>query len=276
MSTPLKSFDDLGNVYTDILLSESKKNSKTDDKDFGFKKAGKQKDDGPEAAGGFKKQVTEAKKDPKDDKKADAKKDVKKMAKESTDTSTTMENKKLSFDELYERAMNEGPDALTAPVVDDMGDAGGGDGAPAIGGDSPVDDTTIGGEEEVVDPKELFAEICALVDKLKAHYGIEEDGLEGDFGGEAGSEVGGDDIEDLSSESVETQELPDSKGASLQGKNNKVNAVKVVKGKADTGKLTDDPEAKALGDKGKGLMGKNNKVGGSGAQSKVGASMLET
>lgn len=274
----LKSFSELGDLYEkSVFLTESKE---TKDKDFGFKKAGKQKSDGPEAAEGFKKDLDETKdtaEEPKTEKaeKPAKKDDKKKEMKESTTTSTKMETKKLSFDELYERAMNEGPDSVVSPVTDDAvaGDVG----AP-VGGEAdenPSEVTTDVGEE-VADPKELFGQLCEIIDKLKAHYGIEEDELgAGEQPVETDSaEV---DIEDLSKESVETEELPASKGQSLQGKNNKVPAVKVSgKGKADTGKLTSDPTPKALGDKGKTLQGKSNKVGGTGAQSKVGASALES
>lgn len=263
MSNPLKSFTELGDLYGNVLLSESKK---TADNDFGFKKAGAQKDDGPEAADGFKKKLDEKKKV------ASAKKDEKKPAKDEVKESiSNMDTKKLSFDELYERAMNEGPDSVASPVSDPAGDVG----APA----APFGDTGVDtGVEDVatddvaaVEPSELFAQICDLVDQLKSHYGIAdevEDTLEG------GDDV--TDIEDISKESVETETLPDSKGASLQGKNNKVAAVKVSgKGKADTGKLVSDPDAKPLGDKGKALQGKSNKVAGSGPQSKTNVSAFE-
>jgi hypothetical protein len=267
MSTQLKSFSDLGSLYESaIFLTESKKED-----DLGFKKAGAQKKDGPEAADGFDKKKLNEKKTPAGDaKKAGKVKEVKESVQPSKQ-STSM--KQSAFDRLYEQAMNEGPDNVTQPVVDDQIPT---DAAP-VGDEPAVDDIPgddVGGEEEI-DPKAVFGEICALVDKLKKFYGVEDD-LGADVPGDGVDDVPGDaDIEDLSKESVEAPELPSSKGQSLTAKGNNVGGVKVVKKKADNGGSKEDPEAKPLGDKGSSLTGKNNKVGGSGAQSKVGASALE-
>ena len=260
---PIKSFSEMGDLYEQgVLLNEGKE---TKDKDLGFKKAGKQKNDGPESAAGFKKDLTEVK----DAKDAAKEKSAKKEMKESVTPSTKMETKKLSFDELYERAMNEGPDSVVSPVTDDTSN----DGAESFDSDEATEtphEVTTDVEDEVVDPKELFAQVCSALEKLKKHYGVEEDH-------ETEADVTEMDIEDLSKESVETEELPDSKGKQLQGKNNKVPAVKVSgKGKAETGELVSDPTPKSLGDKGKTLQSKNNKVGGTGAQAKVGASVFES
>jgi hypothetical protein len=263
MSIQLKSFSELTDVYmNDVVLTESKKSGGDDD--LGFKKAGAQKKNGPEAADGFSKKL--------DEKKSPTKKAEKGEKAPAVKESTTMTTKKSAFDELYERAMNEGPDSVVTPVVDDMVAADDG-AAPTSDTDLPAADATA-----EVDPKALFAQICDLVTQLKSHYGIEDEvvGAEDEVGD--GEEVAaGADIEDFpAQESVETQELPDSKGASLQSKKNNVGGVKVVKGKAETGKLEAEPEPKPLGDKKGGLQGKNNKVGGSGAQSKVGASVFES
>lgn len=260
MSIELKSFSELGDVYTSsVLLNENKK----PDADLGFSKAGKQKGDGPEASAGFNKKALKEKKGPSN---KPEKAPVAKVNKESTETSKNM-NKKLSFDELYERAMNEGPDSVVQPVVDDeVTSIDQGEGAP---------EAPFGGEEEEVvaeDPKELFAQLCDLVGKLKEFYGIEDE-VEGED--EIESPAGETDIEDLG-EAVDAPELPDSNGKALQGKKNDTGGVKVVKGKAATGDVKNEPQAKALGDKSAQFQKKDNKVGGSGAQSKTGASVFET
>lgn len=259
MSIELKSFSELGDVYTSsVLLNENKK----PDADLGFSKAGKQKDDGPEASAGFDKKALKEKKGPSS---KPEKAPAAKINKESTETSKNM-NKKLSFDELYERAMNEGPDSVVQPVVDDE-----------VTSMDQGEEAPFAGEEEVVaaeDPKELFAQLCDLVGKLKEFYGIED---EEEAEVEDADEVPADetDIEGLG-EAVDATELPDSKGKALQGKKNDVGGVKVVKGKANTGDVKNEPEAKALGDKSSLLQKKDNKVGGSGAQAKTGSSVFET
>lgn len=263
MNKPLKSFDELGDLYTTQVLTEGKKT----ESDLGFNKTGKQKKDGPEAAEGFKNKVTEVKKDGSGEPEKAGKVDMGEKSKVKTASmkESTM-TKKLTFDELYDRVIKEGPDNVTEPVVDDFAPAEDkpADTAPEIPAD--VADTA----PETVDPKELFAQICDLVAKLKEFYGINDEDVDNDS--VASSE---EDIEDLSKESVDTEELADSKGLSLTDKKNNVGAVKVVKKKADSGDVKAEPEAKPLGDKGAALQKKDNKVGGSGAQAKAGASAFE-
>jgi hypothetical protein len=174
---------------------------------------------------------------------------------------------KSIFDRLFEDVMS---DNVTSPESAEQHDA--------LALDLPG--TEAGGEEGEVTltlSKELAEK---LHDALMAVLGSDEEQhseeeLEGEPESEEDAEehvagckcekcLASEDSESTLPEATELEALPDSKGLSLQSKNNKVGdetAKLVSKGHGEGGKLTSEPELKPVSDsKGKSLEGKNNKV----------------
>lgn len=229
------------------------------------------KNSGPENADGFKKEVVDPE-TAKSDNFFEPKKFSQNNEKMEVEPINNFMNKSI-FDELFENVMS---DSLSDTDVQD---------SEALGLPSGDEASSEGSGDEVT--LTLDRETAQkLHDLLSAVIGGESEGEgEGEGEGESEPEAEGsedaeheaddeDEDEDTVDEATELTALPDSKGASLQSKNNKVHGAAtslVTKGKAD-GKIKDqqDGEGSPLADsKGKSLEGKNNKVAS--GTSKVGA-----
>lgn len=189
--------------------------------------------------------------------------------KKETSTINTFMNKSI-FDSLYEEVMNDNLD----PNASEEHDAAALD-LPGAGDDS--DEVTITLSKELAQK---------LHDAIKAVIGSDEEQTKDEEGEPADTSVEdeaaeeepycskcgklksechghGEDAEALP-EATELEALPDSRGLSLQGKNNKVGdetSRLLSKGHGEGGKITNEPELKPVPDaKGKSLEGKNNKV----------------
>ena len=152
------------------------------------------------------------------------------------------------FDQLYSTIMEDGLDfGDDFPPLDDEGDIG------DEGGFEP--DGEEGGEDVTItltaDQADVLKDVLAQLDDG------EGDGEDLDIEDIADEE----EEEDPFGEAVDAQQVPDSKGKSLQNTKNKVGKVKGKGGKADKGDPKNEPEPKDLGEEGgKSLMGKDNKV----------------
>ena len=210
------------------------------------------KKSGPEAAEGFKKDII----DPKTAKKGNHYEPQKfSTALEKTGPANINNNMSKSiFDKLYEDVMKD--DAL------DLGIEAGPEGES---GDKPGDVDT--GSEDVT--LTLSRDVAQkLHDLLHDVLGAEDEVSDSDEGSDEDeqhkAEDKKDEDEEVSGEATEIEELPDSKGQSLTGKNNKVPG---KLGHAKSGKASGDATGGSDGkpvalpdSKGHSLTGKNNKV----------------
>ena len=245
------------------------------------KKAFFHKDSGPEAATGFNKNIVEPKNTKKENHYEPQKFSTALEKNEQQNINNNMS--KSIFDKLYEDVMKD--DAL------DLGIQAGPEGEA---GDAPAD---VGGESDEVTITLSRDLAQKLHDVLAGVVGGETEGEgEGeDLGGEdiGGDEAAGDEVtadedeqhkaekkdeekdedEEVAKEGIVSEpapkELPDSKGHSLTGKNNKVpgKLSHVSKGKATSAAPSTkvEPTPTALPDsKGHSLTGKNNKVNAAG------------
>lgn len=264
MANIAKSFADMGSLYEQVLLNEqdASKQKQT---------VGKKQDIGTvklEKKGGnelVKKDLETPKESATPDgKPVDGEKALSQSSKAVTESKTNM--KQSLFDKVYKQIVSEDADDFGAESTpgDGLDDAT----PPATEGDSPV-----AGEEEVIDPVVVVKEICALVGKLKKHFGIPEDGEEV----AAVVDVPAGDGVPAVGEAVDMKEVPDSAGKSLQGKKNDTGGTKVVKSKAD-GKINAGDGKLEKGPDGEKLAGnKDNKVKGTGPDVKGGnASAFES
>jgi len=220
------------------------------------------KPSGPEEADGFNKDIVDPK-TAKDDNFFEPKKFSQNCEKTETETINNFMNKSI-FDKLYENVMSDRMDDEQATDLDALG-------LPT--GDEPVEGEGMGDEVTVTMDR---ATAQKLHDVLMAVLeGGEEEVDELEAEGEDESEEGYDseDSETLG-EATHLEELPTSKGETLQSKNNKVGDVTSSlksSGEGD-GKVKGevDGEGKDLPDsKGASLQSKNNKVHSK--TSKVGA-----
>jgi hypothetical protein len=293
--TRVKSIKDIGLVYEAMKKSPeikqnvveektvktlntfaSAKDKKIDTKKITSKGSDKNafslKNTGPEAAEGFSKDIV----DPKNAKKNNHFEPQKfSTALEKKDPANINNNMSKSiFDRLYEDVMKD--DAF------DLGIQAGPEGAEA---DKAED---LGGEHEDVTvtlPRDVAQKLHDMLGDVlggSEEHGEDKEDVEGSEAGaeEAGAEEAGsdedeqskadkkdedEDEEAVAGEATELEELPDSKGQSLQGKNNKVPGklghAKSSKASGDTKGVTMDGKPSALPDsKGHSLQGKNNKV----------------
>lgn len=226
------------------------------------------KPSGPAEADGFNEEILDPKK-AKDDNFYEPKKFSQNCEKTETKTINNFMNKSI-FDKLYEDVMSDRVDDMASDDLDALG----------LPGDEPAAEGEAG-EVTITLDKELAQK---LHDVLMA---VLEDGeAEGEAEGEMeGEDESAEDMGDDAQEAEETlgeatalEELPKSKGESLQSKNNKVGDVtSSLTSKGDgEGAVTDECGTKDTGkhalvqdlDSGN-LKGKNNKVASK--TSKVGA-----
>lgn len=230
---------------------------------------------GPEEADGFKKEIIDPKTAKKDNY-FEPKKFSQNNEKTELETINTFMNKSI-FDKLYEDVMSDEMSDIEAADAEALG----------LPGDEGVADET--GEVTITLDRELAQKLHdVLMGVLEAGEaeGEAEGELEGEAEGEVENEdaeekaedekeedseeeVGEEEAEETLGEATDLQELPASKGASLQSKNNKVGDVTAKltsKGGGDA-KVTDECGNKDTGkhalvqdlDSGN-LKGKNNKV----------------
>ena len=179
-------------------------------------------------------------------------------------------NKKL--EKMTKQAININMESVFDKLFEEVMDGQDMDELDALGVDTEEDGT---GEEETDEVTLTLDRETAqkLHDMLMAQLGGEEEDLDGEGGDEEGGSFDAfdedeeheeDEDEDELEEAVEIKELPNSNGAKLQSKNNKVGgAIKASGGKANGSvKSTVDGKGKPMKDGSKKLQGKGNKVGG--------------
>lgn len=301
--TRVKSISDIGLVYEAMVEAKANKTAevveekavkkldtfpKATDKKINVKKiissgsdakAFFHKDSGPEAASGFNKNIVDPKTAKKDNHYEPQKFSTALEKNEHKNINNNMS--KSIFDKLYEDVMKD--DAL------DLGIQAGPEGEA---GDKPED---IGGESDEVTITLSRDVAQKLHDVLMGVLGGESEDVGGDDLGGESEDVGGEseipsdedeqskkedkdeekdeDNEEVAKEAIVSEpapkELPDSKGHSLTGKNNKVPGklghVSKSKATAAAPSVKVEPTPTALADsKGHSLTGKNNKVNASG------------
>lgn len=256
-----KSFTDLADLYqTQVLVRESRDEQSEIITESDKQTVGGKQDIGDvklEKKGGNEK----------------VKKDLDTPTEEKKDASGKPENLKESkkmnksnsvFDKVYNQIFNEDGDPFGTgdDNLDDTSD-------PSLDGDvAPEGEAST---EEVIDPVALFATVCDGLEKLKAHFGITSPEDESEIVDLNGGDDLGDGTPPPVGEATEIKELPDSKGKSLQGKNNKVGGTKVNgAGKADASTTVGDGKLEKAPCAEKKFSGKDNKVKGSGPAVKGG------
>lgn len=218
---------------------------------------------GPEEADGFKKDIIDPKTS-KDNNYYEPKKFSQNCEKTETETINNFMNKSI-FDKLYEDVMSDEMSDVETTDAEALG---------LPGDDAGADDAaevTITLDRETA--QKLHDILMGVLESGDDVEGETENELEGELEGteeanedEANEdEVGEEEAEEALGEATDMQELPTSKGASLQSKNNKVGDVTsrlTSKGEGD-GKVKGevDGKGKDLPDsKGSSLQSKNNKV----------------
>lgn len=226
--------DPLANLYSESVANPTKHNKKIDfgkdnkvgskvDEDFGAKKAGQQKNTGPEAAEGFKKEK-------------------KKALKEETEMKDENNNEPevgSQFDALFGRAIKEDFDPEVTTEDDDMSFGDTGDDDQAGFGDEFSDDEKPAGEET-----DLRSVLTNVIEQLQEVLNNVEGG--GEEGGE-GHDDTSDDVENLDMQRNFSDEEDDDE---------QLGEADAGGDKARDGKIHKAPDGKS------GLQGKSNKVGG--------------
>lgn len=266
-----KSLNELGSLYTQMITESKQESDKVGGKlEIGEVKLTKGGDEK------VKKDLETPKEKESDNGEAkDADKEL--FGKKTIKESNTMKSQS-AFDKVLGQIFSEN--------ADDQFGGGQPEAGPTAEGDGLNDDISSipgeQGEEEVIDPVALFADICASVEKLKKHFGVVEVGVEGEGspeGGEGELDISVGDDEPAVGESADSagKKLPDSKGKSLQGakKSADVGGTKVVKKKASADITTGDGKLEKAPDGEKQAGGKDNKVKASGAVKGGNASAFE-
>jgi hypothetical protein len=260
--------EDMGNLYEekvfvpkDTFKVQVEKKPKKAEAD---KKAFISSPSGPAEADGFNKEIIDPK-TAKNDNFYEPKKFSQNCEKTETKTINNFMNKSI-FDKLYEDVMSDRVDDMASDDLDALG----------LPGDKPAAEGEAG-EVTITLDKELAQK---LHDVLMA---VLEDGeTEGEMEGEPeaegeSAENVGDDADEQNEtfgEATDLEHLPDSKGAALQSKNNKVGDVTSSLKSSGEGDGTVTAEVDGKGkdlphSKGASLQSKNNKVASK--TSKVGA-----